>query len=126
MTTSSAKNIDAYLEELPLEKRQVLQKLREQIMAFVPEAEELISYQMPGFRYRGKVFAGFAAFKKHYSFFPHSGSVLSQFKDQLEGFTWAKGTLQFTAEKPIPEGLLKRLLGARLIEIEEKFSKTKA
>jgi len=56
---------------------QRLQKLRQTIRDILPDAEEVIPYGMPAFRLNGKVIAGFAAFKNHLAYLPHSGSVLA-------------------------------------------------
>ena len=69
--------IDEYLATLDEPKRATLTSLRDTIMAIVPEAEQCISYGMPAFKLRGKTIAGFAAFKNHLSYLPHSGSVHS-------------------------------------------------
>jgi len=72
----SKEEIDAYLETLDEPKRATLRELRQTILGVIPEAEQCISYGMPAFRLRGKIVAGFAAFKNHLSYFPHSGSVI--------------------------------------------------
>jgi uncharacterized protein YdhG (YjbR/CyaY superfamily) len=71
----SSHEIDKYLAGLEEPKRSTLQQLRHAIIEVVPEAEQGISYQVPSFRVDRKVIAGFAAFKNHLSYLPHSGSV---------------------------------------------------
>ena len=71
----SEKEIDDYLDGLEEPKKSTLAQLRETIVAIVPDAEEGISYGVPAFKLRGKVIAGFAAYKDHLSYLPHSGSV---------------------------------------------------
>jgi uncharacterized protein YdhG (YjbR/CyaY superfamily) len=68
--------IEEYLATLDEPKRATLTSLRDTIMAIVPDAEQCISYGMPAFKLRGKTIAGFAAFKNHLSYLPHSGSVI--------------------------------------------------
>jgi uncharacterized protein YdhG (YjbR/CyaY superfamily) len=68
---------------------------------------------VPAFRVAGKAVAGFAAFKNHLSYFPHSGSVLSELSDDLVGYVTSKGTLQFPIDKPLPKALLKKLIAVR-------------
>jgi hypothetical protein len=75
-TTSTP--IDEYLATLDEPKRTTLASVRDTIMAILPEAERYISYGMPAFKLRGKTIAGFAAFKNHLSYLPHSGSVIPQ------------------------------------------------
>ena len=74
----SAAEIDAYLDELDEPKRSTLSQLRRDILAAVPDAEQCISYAVPGFKVAGKTIAGFAAFKNHLSYLPHSGSVFPE------------------------------------------------
>jgi uncharacterized protein YdhG (YjbR/CyaY superfamily) len=108
---------DAYLAALADDQRACLQHLREVIKAEVPDAEEVISYAMPGFRRPGsKVFAGYAAIK-NCGFYPHSGNILKQFADELTRWKWSDGAVQFTPTNPLPDDLIVRLVRARLAEI---------
>lgn len=108
--------IDEYLGTLDEPKRATLTKLRDTIVAIVPDAEQCISYGMPGFKLRGKTIAGFAAFKSHLSYLPHSGSVLPQLAKETEGYTKTKGSLHFPVDTPLPAKLVKQLLDARMAE----------
>ena len=112
----SGTEIDDYLDALEEPKRTTLARLREIIMAIVPEAEECISYGMPAFKLRGKTIAGFAAFKNHLSYLPHSGSVIPQLAKETERDTSTKGSLHFPVDKPLPETLVKNLLAVRMAE----------
>ncbi len=89
----SQQEVDEYLANLDEPKRTTLQQLRQAIRSIVPEAEEGISYGMPAYRLRGKVIAGFAAFKNHLSYLPHSGSVLAEMPDDVVGYVTSKGAL---------------------------------
>ncbi len=110
----STGEIDKYLRGIEGPKRSTLQKLRESILKVIPEAEEGISYGMPAFRMNGNVVAGFAAFKHHLSYLPHSGSVLSQLHDDLVGYSMTKGSLHFPIDEPLPDELVKKLVTVRL------------
>ena len=109
----SEREVDEYLAAIDEPKRGTLEQLRKTILEFVPEAEQCISYGMPAFRQDGKVVAGFAAFKNHLSYFPHSGSVLPELTDDLVGYTASKGTLQFSVDRPLPKALVKKLIAVR-------------
>lgn len=113
----SAADIDGYLAQLDEHKRATLQRLRESILRAIPEAEECISYGMPAFRVGGKVVAGFAAFKNHLSYLPHSGSVLDRLGDELSGYSMSKGALRFPVDEPLPDALVARLVSVRLREL---------
>jgi uncharacterized protein YdhG (YjbR/CyaY superfamily) len=108
--------IDRYLRTLDGPDRAALAQLRDTIVAIVPDAEQCISYGMPAFRLRGKTIAGFAAFKSHLSYLPHSGSVIPRLANETEGYTKTKGSLHFSVDKPLPEKLVKALLDARMAE----------
>ena len=110
----SKEEIDAYLASLDEPKRSTLQQLRHDILGVVPEAEECISYGMPAFRLHGRVFAGFAAFKTHLSYLPHSGSVLEELGDAVAGYQATKGSLHFPVDQPLPESLVRRLIEAKI------------
>ena len=112
-----AKNeIDQYLGTLDEPKRATLAELRDTIVAIVPDAEQCMSYGMPAFKLRGKTIAGFAAFKNHLSYLPHSGSVIPQLAKETDGYTKTKGSLHFPVHKPLPKKLVKKLLDARMAE----------
>jgi uncharacterized protein YdhG (YjbR/CyaY superfamily) len=112
----SAKEIDDYLDALEEPKRSTLAHLRDTIMSIVPDAEQAISYGMPAFKLRGKTIAGFAAFKNHLSYLPHSGSVIPALAKQTEGYTSTPGSLHFPVDKPLPKALVKELLSVRMVQ----------
>ncbi len=113
----SADEIDSYLAGLDEPKRGTLERLRTSIMAVVPDADQCISYGVPAFKVRGKAVAGFAAFKSHLSYLPHSGSVLDELRDDLAGYETSKGSLRFAIDEPLPDGLVQALITARLREL---------
>ena len=113
----SKQEVDEFLANLDEPKRTALQQLRQTIQSIVPEAEEGISYGMPAYRLRGKVIAGFAAFKNHLSYLPHSGSVFAEIPDDVAGYVTSKGALQFPIDRPLPKALVKKLIAIRLRQI---------
>jgi uncharacterized protein YdhG (YjbR/CyaY superfamily) len=110
----SQQEVDEYLAALEEPKRSTLRALRDMILDVAPEAEQCISYGMPAFRVQGKVIAGFAAFKNHLSYFPHSGSVIPQLPDDAGEYATSKGTLQFPVDTPLPKSLVEKLVAVRL------------
>ena len=74
---------------------------------------------MPTFKYLG-LLVGFAAFKDHCSFFPMGHSAIEKFKDELRPYETAKGAIRFQVEKPLPAALVKKIVGARVKENEER------
>ncbi|OYX46318.1 MAG: hypothetical protein B7Y90_16230 [Alphaproteobacteria bacterium 32-64-14] len=120
-----ANSVDAWLKRLAPEQRAALEKLRAQILAAAPGAEETISYGMPTFVLHGHLVA-FGAFKKHLSFFPMNSVVIAENADALEGFVTSKGTIQFTPDKPIPAALIGKIVKAQIAQNLEVASERAA
>jgi len=113
------KNVDQYLAGVPEPARSTLKKVRAVIRSAVPaKATECISYGMPAFKHKG-VLVWFAAFSDHCSLFP-TGAVIEAFKEELKGFSTSKGTIHFPTDKPLPATLVKKLVKARVAQIERK------
>jgi uncharacterized protein YdhG (YjbR/CyaY superfamily) len=110
----SIDEITAYLEALDEPKRSTLQKLRAAILEVIPEAEQGLSYQLPAFRLRGKVIVGFAAFKEHLSYLPHSGSVFPELEEDLVAYSKSIGALRFPIDEPLPNELVEKLIKVRM------------
>ena len=110
----SAQEIDQYLDALEEPKRTTLARLRQTILDIVPEAEQGMSYGVPAFKVGGKTIAGFAAFKNHLSYLPHSGSVFPQLHDELKGYSTSSGALRFGVDQPLPAPLVEKLISVRL------------
>lgn len=114
--------IDRHLKKFSGAQLETLQHLRETILSIVPNAKETISYGMPAFEVDGKVIAGFEGFKKHCSYFPHSGSVLEELESFPEWCEVSKGTLKFPIGKKLPKSLVRKLISVRRKQIAEKQS----
>ena len=110
----SQAEIDAYLARLEEPKQGTLRELRTTILGIIPDAEQCISYGMPAFRIRGKVVAGFAAFKNHLSYLPHSGSVIAELHEEVSQYVTSKGALQFPVDAPLPRALVEKLVAVRV------------
>jgi uncharacterized protein YdhG (YjbR/CyaY superfamily) len=110
-----AADIDAYLAAVPEPARTALEKLRKTIRSAAPKATELISYRIPVLSYLGHL-VGFGAAAKHCSFYVMSSTVLEPFQDELDGYDTSKGTIRFAPEAPLPVGLVKRIVKARIAE----------
>jgi uncharacterized protein YdhG (YjbR/CyaY superfamily) len=120
MTVPSAKicdvsksELDAYLGSLDEPKRSTLENLRETILEIIPEADQGMAYGVPAFRLQGKVVAGFAAFKNHLSYLPHSGSVFPELKEDLAKYKTSTGALQFPIDRSLPKSLVRKLISVR-------------
>ena len=103
---------DDYLAALSADKRDALEKLRKNIKAAAPKAEECISYGIPGFRLNGKLLVSYGAAAKHCAFYP--GSIAQDFTKELKEYdTSGKGTIRFPADKPLPSVLVRKIVKAR-------------
>ncbi len=109
--------VDEYLEAAPEPHGTTLRALRETLQVLLPDAVETISYNMPAVKVSNKAVAGYAHFKRHCSYFPHSGSVIPELADQLDGYDWDKGTLRFPIDVPLPDDLVRRLVEVRLRQL---------
>lgn len=113
----STEEVDEYLRGVEEPKRTTLEALRHTILEIVPDAEQVISYRVPAFCVGGETIAGFAAFRRHLSYLPFSGSVLSYLTEELAGYTMTKSALHFPVDQPLPKTLVKRLIAVRLGEL---------
>jgi len=120
MTPNKIKNIDEYIADFPKEIQILLEQIRSHIKTIVPEAEEVISYGMPAFRFHG-ILVYFAAFKNHIGFYP-TASGIAAFKEQISGYKNSKGAVQFPIDKPLPMDLIKKIVEYR---VEENLQKSK-
>jgi uncharacterized protein YdhG (YjbR/CyaY superfamily) len=111
-----AADIDEYLADVPEPKRSTLQAVRGAIASAAPDAVEAISYGMPAFKVGGKAIAGFAAFKDHLSYLPHSSNVFPELTEALAGYTVTKGSLHFPIDEPLPAALIAELVAVRRAE----------
>ena len=115
----AAKTVDQYFAAVPQPARTTLNKIRATIRsAAPPDATEVISYGMPAFKHKG-VLVWFAAFADHCSLFP-TAAIIEKFKPELKRYTISKGTIQFPADKPLPSTLVKKIVKARVAQVESK------
>ena len=108
--------IDDYFENIPGPERAELERIRQIVHSGVPDAEEVISYGMPAFKYHGKYLVGFNVFKGHLSLFPTAGPI-EKLKDELADYKLARGTIQFTLDKPLSEDLVRKIVMIRAGDI---------
>lgn len=119
MAKTNYKTIDDYHRAHSGETLERIQAIREIINGTVPEAEEVISYQIPCFRYRGEALLYYSAYPKHVSIsYPFSAEFWSQFKADLAGLKTSKSAIQFPSDRPLPKPLIKRIVTFRKRENE--------
>lgn len=113
-------SVDAYIAALPEDRRDGIETLRRTIREAAPEAVEVITYQMPGFRTHDQFLVSYAAFKRHYSLFPATEGVIDGLGADIEPHLFGKGTIQFQANEPIPVDIVRRIIAIRLEENEAR------
>ena len=118
MTTIKNNEIDKYIAAFPKDTQLLLEKLRETIREAAPDAEEVISYQMPAYKLNG-ILVYFAGYKNHIGFYPTSSGI-EAFKKELSVYKGAKGSVQFPLNKPLPLGLVTKIVKFRLSENLQK------
>lgn len=107
-------HVEEYLSVFPEEIIELLQKLRTAIKEAAPEAEEVISYNMPAYRYHG-ILVYFAAYKNHIGFYPGSSLINEVFKKDLVKYKTSKGTIQFPLDQQLPIKLIKKIVKFRVM-----------
>lgn len=117
--TGPAKDVDEYLKELPAEVKNMLQKVRKAIKAAAPKAEEIISYGIPTYKYKGPL-VHFATFKDHCSFVVVSKSATEIFKDEFKNYKHSGRTIHFFPDNPLSSDLIKRIVKVRVKENDER------
>jgi uncharacterized protein YdhG (YjbR/CyaY superfamily) len=110
--------VRAYFAALPPATRKALKTLREVIFTVAPGATEGFSYRIPAYRLDDKRLVWIAAFKNHVSLYPMTGKIRRAFAKELSGYKMSTGTVQFPLDKPIPVALVKKLLRARIKEVQ--------
>jgi len=115
MMSPNLKTIDAYIEQQPKLVQAKLKKLRALIRKLAPKATEAIKYGMPAF-VLGKNLVFFAAYKNHIGFYPTPGPI-NFFKKELAGYETSKGAIQFPIDKPVPFGLVEKIVKFRVKEM---------
>jgi len=113
------RSVDEYIKAFPKDVQDLLEKMRQTIKKAAPGAVEVISYQMPTFKLKGKNLVYFAAFKNHIGFYPVPSGVAA-FKKELSPYNQGKGSVQFPFDKPVPYDLVRRIVQFRAREQQEK------
>ena len=119
-TRSTASSIDEYIAGFPPETRKMLKELRALIRASAPDATETISYAIPTFDLNGHL-VHFAGYKQHIGFYP-TGRGVEAFKEELKPYKGGKGSVQFPLGRPLPTGLIRRIVEYRVAENIGKVS----
>ena len=115
--------IDEYINSFPKDVQILLQNVRETIGKAAPGAEEMISYNIPAFKWKGML-VWFAAHTKHIGFYPRA-SIKEVFEKELLPYKTSKGAIQFPFDKKIPLALIAKIVKFRVKENEERAATKK-
>ena len=118
---ASSKTITAqrreYLASLPPPVRKRMNEIRDIVRDLAPDAVEVFSYRIPGFKLNGKALVWYAAFTHHTSLYPMTADIRRAHAAALKGYKMSTGTVQFPLDRPLPVALVKRLVKARIAEV---------
>jgi len=106
--------IENYIHSFPKNTQKQLQQIRKTIIKTAPQAEELISYKMPAYKYWGML-VYFAGYEKHIGFYPTSSGIRN-FKTEISEYKNSVGAVQFPLDKPLPLGLITKIVKFRIKE----------
>ena len=116
------KDIDAFIAAQPVALRPMLKQIRSVIRSVVPDAEELISYQVPSYKYHGML-VGFGVQKNGCSLYTMNAKLLGSLSKELKGLEYSKATLHFNPQRPLPVALIKKIVRRRIKENEERAAR---
>jgi uncharacterized protein YdhG (YjbR/CyaY superfamily) len=114
------KSVDEYIAAQPASARDTLQRVRGAIRKALPDADEVISYQIAAYKVGGAVAIYFAGWKEHYSLYPATGRLVEAFEDELAGYEISKGTIRFPLADRVPVKLIARIAKFRAEETLER------
>lgn len=106
------KDADSYIALFPESTQKKLQQLRNAIKKAAPNAEEVISYNMPAYKLNG-ILVYFAGYENHIGFYPTSLPI-QVFKEELTAYKTSKGAIQFPLDEKLPADLIKRIVKFRI------------
>ena len=119
MNKMKIKTVDEYLANFPENVRSKLKKLRQAIKQAAPEAQEIISYNMPAFKLNKRILVYYAAHTNHIGFYSYPSSIIA-FKKELSNYETSKATIKFPLNKPLPLTLIKKIIKFRVKDLSKK------
>jgi uncharacterized protein YdhG (YjbR/CyaY superfamily) len=119
MAKNDSKSVDEYIASQPEAVQDVLQRVRSAIRKAVPDADEVISYEIPTYKLQGRVVLYFAGWRKHYSLYPATDGVVAAYEDDLAPYEINKRTIRLPLSQPVPVTLIERIAKFRAKEVAE-------
>lgn len=123
MKAEKFKTVEEYIASQTIDKRAKLKEVRATIKKAAPGAEEVISYNIPSFKLDGSGLIWYAAHKEHIGMYPISAEN-KDLKKEFAGYAGSKGTIRFPLDKPMPLGLISKLVKYRIKQNNEKAKKS--
>jgi uncharacterized protein YdhG (YjbR/CyaY superfamily) len=120
MARTDFKSVTEYLASQSEAMQDLLGRVRRAIRKALPGAEEVISYQIPAYKLRGRPVLYFAGWKQHYSLYPAGHQVVTALQDELAQYEVSKGTIRFPLSQPVPVKLIERIAKLRAKEVAER------
>lgn len=124
MANTAYQSVADYLAAQPPPVRKILQTVRSTIRKAVPQAEEVISYQMPAYKLHGRVLIYFAGWKEHFGIYPAIGGLVTALREELTPYKVTKGAIRFPLDQPVPTRLIADIAKFRAARAAERV-KTK-
>jgi uncharacterized protein YdhG (YjbR/CyaY superfamily) len=126
MARTDFKSVEDYIASKPVAVRSVLRRVRSAIRKALPGAEEVISYQIPAYKLRGRAVLYLGGWKEHYSLYPATQRVVAAFLDDLAPYEVGKGTIRFPLSEPVPVKLIERIAKFRANEAGQTETRRRA
>jgi uncharacterized protein YdhG (YjbR/CyaY superfamily) len=118
MIATKFKTVDEYIATFPESTKSLLEEIRKTVKEAAPDAEEVISYNMPAARLNS-ILVYYAAYEKHIGFYPTANGI-EAFKEELSSYKWSKGAVQFPIERPVPFDLITKIVKFRATQVLHK------
>ena len=126
MAKTDFTSVGEYIASQPAAVQRALKRVRTAIRKAMPDAEEVISYQIPAYKLDGRAVLYFAGWKQHYSLYPSTARLVAAFKGDLAPYEISKGTIRFPLSEPVPVTLIAALAKFRSTEVRREKTQAAA
>src|SRR5438477_6601097 len=126
MAKTNFQSVTGYIASKPKEVQAALKLVRNAIRKAVPEAEEMIAYQIPMYKLNGGTVLYFAGWKEHYSLYPAGEALAETFKEELARYKLSKGTIRLPLSEPVPEKLIEKIAKFRAKQLTTREKEKRA
>jgi uncharacterized protein YdhG (YjbR/CyaY superfamily) len=124
MKMIEAANIDEYISQFPAGTQKLLKQMRATIKKAAPGAKEAMKYGIPTFVLEGRNLVHFGGYNHHVGFYP-TPNGMQTFKEELAPYAQGKGSANFPLDKPMPLGLVTKIVKYRIKVEKEQQAKGK-